>query len=1499
MSKLSFRARALDPSKPLNIHIAEELPDLTEYSAINRAVPQMPSGMEKEEESEHHLQRAICTGLIIPTPEVFDIDQEFYDRLYPEDFKVSRQLIRMQPLGIEQDIPDYDMDSADEAWISSQNRRFDLSPLKFEEMMDRLEKSSGQTVVTLNEAKALLKQDDEISIAVYDYWLNKRLTTQHPLILTIKTENRAGSAVNNPYIAFRRRTEKMQTRKNRKNDETSYEKMLKLKRNLSRAVTLLEMIKRREKTKREHVHLGIEIFEKRYQAKDFNGYLLNEYTNNAVKNSRSAFAPLYGNQYSGQQSNQYWSNSGSHYGSSGNATGMSSLLNKHSSNDVDGTLHNNNRKEKRQYKKRKHKNQREKQVSGSTIDHLASSDEDEPIINLNNHLGHDTENEGLYPFRRSSSCQYNRPLINDHGHWPWETKSEHSAKYRFTLTSIRHPKVRCIGFSRRRRGRGGRIVLDRISTNMDEFWANLDYTIYSGNTKLTAKEICRQHELKKLQQQESLVNDKSQSIVIDLEPPANTPKSSGSSSSLFPAAASASSDDKMENIVIKTEEKTAATVMNECLDSVNRTKANNSAANQAATATAASIIGKHFDVKRNTDVNTATTTTLDAITNRNNGTVNIINTDNNNNSGNNSNNSSKNNSNSTSNTNNRLSNINNMFRLPSNANAADVRRHFNLAHSSPFGSSPSSSTSDNVVIVDASENTSTNLQQSNNSLSSKAFTNHISESANDLSTTLQTDDEKAVTNQLYSELFGDWLHFRPKTPDDELDVYGNFGEEFPQFTENASLSVDIQRITDSDGLTDQNTTGSAAAALSVPSDATTGKYSPKLIFDQTTDNTFKTNPFSYEYLQANTPKIETYPFDSTSSPRYDDESSADELNLSGDSLPGLTLSLGDNEANDKAIDTLLEECNVFDSVEDLKSINPNAFWNGLLDENGSLLDVIDSKKQSADGAATAAASTTNSTDRKPIRRRSYPNQRIGHSAFNVVNLHDDESVFVKGDPKDGTNAKPAGQASNSGANADNSNVGGDASTSVKKELDGIELVDTSAVPNNTMEIQIKDEPIDEINTLNVDEHSLHVRPIVPVIKTELGNNVPIVSNATIQRPITIQQTTHLQHQAPHQQTFATNDQTLILSSRPIRRLTTNGPADGKAGIQHLLINRKFQMITPRSMGLDDKEDVKPKIIEGAYLKLPPDFNVVSSNAMSSLNASNATSKHNYSLPPQAAFHQPITLIGQPQQSQNKVIINPSHLSTNLALATQSMSDKITIPTSNIKLNLVPSLAQVMQSGGGLVIDAKSGTVTGDMGQASQGGLEQTISGATSSTSSPNVSQIHYQQQQKMGQPMDRTRILYTNLKNNRASAQFLTQINPKVVNIVNIPHKGNAGGGGVQGLVNKTIQRVVVSSSQSQNQQLATAFRQSQMQSAANANSAQTSNALLGTNAAGNTVIITTSSASDGSSIIFNDMNTTSTIANSINTNNSNQTINLGNLTVTAASEKMNHNDGNATTINR
>ncbi|KAJ1519519.1 hypothetical protein ONE63_004801 [Megalurothrips usitatus] len=471
MSKLSFRARALDAAKAMPIFMAEEVPDLPEYSAINRAVPQMPSGMEKEEESEHHLQRAICAGLIIPTPEVQNMeDAEVYERMYPSNYKAPRQLIHVQPFTMEQDIPDYDMDSEDEQWIKAQSKKLELTPLKFEEMLDRLEKSSGSTVVTLPEAKSLLKEDDDLIIAVYDYWLEKRLKTQRPLIPTVRTELRAGAAANNPYLAFRRRTEKMQTRKNRKNDETSYEKMLKLRRDLSRAVTLLEMVKRREKTKRELLHLTIEVYEKRYQSGDFSGQLLADVS--ALKNyqhPRPAFAPIFPNQYS-----------------------VSAWTNKVPIKDEAVP-----RKEKRQYKRRKHK-------AGSSVCGAAaggtgsrggldgylgaqvSSEEETSSTGMRTASPvqpapeTEDEDEGPFAFRRNPACNYHAPLPGEFGNWPWCSKEEGGAgdrRYRFCLTSINRPRPRCVGFARRRIGRGGRVILDREPSELDDIWRSLDFTV--------------------------------------------------------------------------------------------------------------------------------------------------------------------------------------------------------------------------------------------------------------------------------------------------------------------------------------------------------------------------------------------------------------------------------------------------------------------------------------------------------------------------------------------------------------------------------------------------------------------------------------------------------------------------------------------------------------------------------------------------------------------------------------------------------------------------------------------------------------------------------------------------------------------------------------------------------------------------------------------------------------------------------------------------------------
>ena len=42
-------------------------------------------------------------------------------------------------------------------------------------MMDKLEKGSGNTVLSEREAQGLLRDDENLVLAVYDYWLAKRL----------------------------------------------------------------------------------------------------------------------------------------------------------------------------------------------------------------------------------------------------------------------------------------------------------------------------------------------------------------------------------------------------------------------------------------------------------------------------------------------------------------------------------------------------------------------------------------------------------------------------------------------------------------------------------------------------------------------------------------------------------------------------------------------------------------------------------------------------------------------------------------------------------------------------------------------------------------------------------------------------------------------------------------------------------------------------------------------------------------------------------------------------------------------------------------------------------------------------------------------------------------------------------------------------------------------------------------------------------------------------
>jgi hypothetical protein len=83
------------------------------------------------QEQERQLLNATIGRAVIHTPEVFEIDNtDYYDKIYPENYQVPRQLITMEPFAMETEFTDYDMDSEDELWLSAQSSKLELTPDK-------------------------------------------------------------------------------------------------------------------------------------------------------------------------------------------------------------------------------------------------------------------------------------------------------------------------------------------------------------------------------------------------------------------------------------------------------------------------------------------------------------------------------------------------------------------------------------------------------------------------------------------------------------------------------------------------------------------------------------------------------------------------------------------------------------------------------------------------------------------------------------------------------------------------------------------------------------------------------------------------------------------------------------------------------------------------------------------------------------------------------------------------------------------------------------------------------------------------------------------------------------------------------------------------------------------------------------------------------------------------------------------------------------------------
>ncbi|KND00735.1 uncharacterized protein SPPG_03851 [Spizellomyces punctatus DAOM BR117] len=287
-----LRSRKVDVKKALLVYRYHEVPDLDESSSLNRAILQVATGVEKEEEEEHHLQAALIanqTGriheqVIIPTPDASRVISD-YSRFYSSTFHQPPSLIRFST-GIEDVIGcPYNLDEVDDTFLSEHRQKIDdgelppeaeLDEAQFENIMWALElagddKVSGEPP-TLEECQRFISREEPSLMAqtaaisaVYPHWRHRRYVVRGGQAVQPKlklSEDWLLKPDNDPYVCFRRREVKT-LRRPRRTDTHSLEKLRRLRDEMNRAKQILEMITNREAARKESIVLEHLIFEQR------------------------------------------------------------------------------------------------------------------------------------------------------------------------------------------------------------------------------------------------------------------------------------------------------------------------------------------------------------------------------------------------------------------------------------------------------------------------------------------------------------------------------------------------------------------------------------------------------------------------------------------------------------------------------------------------------------------------------------------------------------------------------------------------------------------------------------------------------------------------------------------------------------------------------------------------------------------------------------------------------------------------------------------------------------------------------------------------------------------------------------------------------------------------------------------------------------------------------------------------------------------------------------
>lgn len=285
----TFRARALDQTRPLEVYHKNDLITRQDFMPGDRAMPAMSSGMEAEEESEHHLQRAIATETLssgkkfIPTPDAIEVD--YYKEFYTDVKYMTRRWKQgyiVQDLALtDEKPPEYNMDTEDEEFRQTLTNPT-VSEMDLENILDQLEDAEitkGQLAPFCREwnwGKGIIGEGVHHK-KIHQFWVKKRSRINGPIKDRLLREKPIDTAnVNESYICFRRRLDKIQTRRNKQRDQLSYTRMVKLRRDLMKLLNLCNLMKRREDKKSELIDQDFRIIKSRLSTGDFKNETLSK-----------------------------------------------------------------------------------------------------------------------------------------------------------------------------------------------------------------------------------------------------------------------------------------------------------------------------------------------------------------------------------------------------------------------------------------------------------------------------------------------------------------------------------------------------------------------------------------------------------------------------------------------------------------------------------------------------------------------------------------------------------------------------------------------------------------------------------------------------------------------------------------------------------------------------------------------------------------------------------------------------------------------------------------------------------------------------------------------------------------------------------------------------------------------------------------------------------------------------------------------------------------------